>query len=64
MGETARPAASRMTADARAAWLGFLASPAAPKTAMSSLELDGYLTGIIVTPHLASVLPSQWMPGL
>ena len=31
-------------------WLAFLASTAAPERAMSLLELDGYLTGVIVTP--------------
>jgi uncharacterized protein len=51
-------------ADPLAAWLGFLATPAAPKTAMSPLELDGYLTGIIVAPQAAPILPSQWLPGL
>ncbi len=43
-------------------WLGFLASAAAPKSAMTPLELDGYLTGIVVAPEL--LLPSQWIPGL
>jgi len=53
-----------MTAEVRAAWLGFLASPAAPKTAMSLLELDGYLTGIVVAPRAAPILPSRWLPAL
>ena len=39
-----------MTADPIAVWSSFLASPEAPKTAMSPLELDGYLTGIVVPP--------------
>jgi len=51
-------------ADPMAAWLGFLASTAAPKTAMSPLELDGYLTGIVVAPQAAPILPSEWLPGL
>ena len=38
-------------ADPAATWLAFLASPGAPKTALSPLELDGYLTGIIVSPR-------------
>lgn len=45
-----------------AAWLAFASSPAAPKHAMSALELDGYLTGVLVTPSL--IPPSQWMAGL
>ena len=51
-------------ADPMAAWLGFLASTAAPKTAISPLELDGYLTGIVVAPQAAPILPSEWLPGL
>jgi uncharacterized protein len=42
----------------------FLASPATPKTAMSALELDGYLTGVIVTPQAVPVRPSAWIGGL
>jgi uncharacterized protein len=42
----------------------FLASPAAPKTAMSALELDGYLTGVIVTPQAVPVRPSAWIGRL
>ena len=38
-----------MMAETTAIWSSFLTSPAAPKTAMSPLELDGYLTGIVVT---------------
>jgi uncharacterized protein len=47
-----------MTADPLSTWLGFLTSPAAAKGAMSPMELDGYLTGIIVSPDL--LLPSRW----
>lgn len=39
----------------------FLASPAAPKAAMSALELDGYLTAVVVTPQAAPILPSAWI---
>jgi uncharacterized protein len=53
-----------MMVDALAIWSSFLASPAAPKTAMSVLELDGYLTGIIVTPQSAPILPSAWIARL
>ena len=48
-----------MTADPLLIWLGFLTSPAAPKGAMSPMELDGYLTGIGVSPDL--LLPSRWL---
>jgi uncharacterized protein len=50
-----------MMAEATAIWSSFLTSPAAPKTAMSPLELDGYLTGIVVTPRSAPILPSEWI---
>jgi uncharacterized protein len=50
-----------MMTDAMAVWSSFLASPQAPKTAMSPLELDGYLTGIIVTPQAAPIRPSAWV---
>ena len=48
--------------DAASLWLGFLASPAAPKRAMSLLELDGYLTGVAVAPSL--IRPGLWMASL
>ncbi len=51
-----------MTADPLSTWLGFLTSPAAPKSAMSPMELDGYLTGIVVSPDL--LLPSRWLDGI
>lgn len=53
-----------MMADPTAVWSSFLASPQAPKTAMSPLELNGYLTGIVVTPQAAPILPSAWMARL
>lgn len=48
--------------DAASTWLAFLASPGAPQHSMSLLELDGYLTGVIVAPSL--IRPSRWMAGL
>jgi uncharacterized protein len=48
--------------EAASTWLAFLASPAAPQRSMSLLELDGYLTGVIVAPSL--IRPSRWMAGL
>jgi uncharacterized protein len=48
-----------MTADPLSTWLGFLTSPAAPKGVMSPMELDGYLTGIVVSPDLLP--PSHWL---
>ena len=45
-------------------WSSFLTSPAAPRTVMSPLELDGYLTGIVVTPRSAPIMPSEWLPKL
>ena len=42
-----------------AAWIAYLASPDAPADAMRPLELDGFLTGIIVSPDL--ILPNEWV---
>jgi len=50
-------------ADPMVAWLSFLASPAASKVAMSALELDGYLTGIVVAPQPTPITPTPIMPG-
>jgi uncharacterized protein len=35
-----------------------------PQISMSPLELDGYLTGIVVTPQTAPIRPSAWMARL
>ena len=51
-----------MRPDPASVWMGLLASPAAPKCAMSALELEGYLTGIIVAP--SPIRPSLWMAGV
>jgi uncharacterized protein len=53
-----------MRADPITVWSSFLASPKAPTTALSPLELDGYLTGIVVTPQAAPIRPSAWMARL
>ena len=49
-------------ADPLVGWIKFLASPAAPATALRPLELDGYLTAIVVAPDL--IPPSLWIEGL
>jgi len=48
--------------DPTGVWLDFLASPSAPRQALSVLELDGYLTGVVVAPDL--IMPSRWMAGI
>jgi uncharacterized protein len=48
-----------MISDPLSTWLGFLLSPAAPKGAMSPMELDGFLTGIAVTPD--RLPPGRWL---
>src|SRR5579863_1089907 len=48
-----------MTADSLSTWLRFLTSPAAPEGAMSPMELDGYLTGVVVSPNL--IRRSLWL---
>jgi uncharacterized protein len=54
-----------MTAtDTTAVKPAILMSPAAPNISMSPLELDGYLTGIAVTPQTASILPERWIVHL
>jgi uncharacterized protein len=53
-----------MMTDAMMAQVTLLASPAAPKAALSPLELDGYLTGVIIAPQAMPIPPSRWMAGL
>jgi uncharacterized protein len=48
-----------MIADSLSTWLGFWTSPAAPEGAMSPMELDGYLTGVVVSPD--PIRPSRWL---
>ena len=38
----------------------FLMSDAAPDNGMGLSDLDGFLTGILVGPHL--IMPSEWLP--
>lgn len=45
-----------------AGWKAFLASPDAPATTMSAIELEGYLTGLAVMPDI--IPPSMWVSGL
>ncbi len=53
-----------MMTDAMVIGSSNLTSPAVPRPAMSPLELDGYLTGIIVTPQPAPILPGAWIARL
>lgn len=55
-------AASKESANHIATWLAFAASPTAPKQMMSVLELDGYLTEVLVSPSL--IPPRRWMAGV
>jgi uncharacterized protein len=41
-----------------------LLAPPPPQISMSPLELDGYLTGITVTPQAAPIRPSAWIARL
>ncbi len=41
-----------------------LASPPTSNIAMSALELDGYLTGIVATPRATPISPERWMAYL
>ena len=56
-----------MMADPIATWSSLLASPQAPKTAMSALELDGYLTDVLTklvnlwpASRLDELMPWAW----
>lgn len=50
--------AGGMTNNPLSGWMAFLASPAAPATAMRPLELEGFLTGLAVSPEV--IPPSIW----
>jgi uncharacterized protein len=60
--DNAGPEERTATPDPSALWMGLLATPTAPKRTMSALELDGFLTGIIVAP--SPIRPSRWMACL
>jgi hypothetical protein len=49
----------RMITDPMTVGSSFLASPEALRTAMSALELDAYLTGLIVTRKRRRSCPSE-----
>ena len=51
-----------MKKDPLAGWKAFLASSAASATTMRPVELEGYLTGLVVAPDL--IPPSLWISGL
>lgn len=51
-----------MKMDSLAGWKAFLASSAAPASAMQPLVLEGYLTGLVVAPDL--IPPSIWISQL
>jgi uncharacterized protein len=51
-----------MSADLPGGWDRVLASPAAPAILRLPIELEGYLTGVIVAPDV--ILPSAWIEGL
>ena len=51
-----------MKKDPLAGWIAFLASPAAPATAMQPLELEGFFAGLAVCPDM--VPPSLWLDML
>jgi uncharacterized protein len=51
----------RMTSKAPGPFVSVLASAAVPNPILRPLELDGYLTGILLTPHIS---PRQWIPGI
>jgi uncharacterized protein len=53
-----------MMSDPIAVWSSFRMSSETTKTMMPPLELDGYLTGIVVTPQAAPILPSAWIARL
>lgn len=52
------------TTNTAAVWPAILAAPAVPNISMTPLELDGYLTGIVVTPQTTPIPPGQWVARL
>lgn len=51
-----------MKRDPLIGWKAFLASPIAPATAMQPVELEGYLTGLVVVPDRVPM--DRWFSGL
>jgi uncharacterized protein len=64
MGGIGTGAGSRMTPDPIMLLGGLSAAPGSPKIVQSPLELDGYLTGVIVTPQAAPIRSPKWVAGL
>jgi uncharacterized protein len=62
MTDDAVPDGRRTAIDLASSWLALPGSAAEPARTISALELDGYLTGVIVAPSL--IRPSLWMAGL
>jgi uncharacterized protein len=56
------PAGSSVGLASAAAWLKLRASSAAPSRIGSALELDGYLTGVLVAP--SQIATRRWIAGL
>lgn len=52
------------TINTKAVRPAILMSPDAPTISMSPLELDGYLTGIVVTPQALPISPERWIMHL
>jgi uncharacterized protein len=62
-GDAAREAVrAGLSLDPAAAWLALRASSAAPSRIGSMLELEGFLTGVLVAP--SPIDPSRWIAGL
>jgi uncharacterized protein len=53
-----------MTTTDTAATAPAMLTPPPPQLPISSLELDGYLTGVIVTPQATPIRPGAWMARL
>ena len=56
--------AGRMTPNPIMLLGSLAAAPGSPRIVQSPLELDGYLTGVIVTPQTAPIRLHRWIAGL